>query len=527
MSETAETINNTEVWQPKNNPWLIALPTIFAAFMFVLDETIANVALPHMAGTFSVSREESTWILTSYLVASGIAITAVDWFSKLMGRKNFFIFSVILFTLSSIMCGLSNSIGMMILARIAQGFGGGGLLPVSQAVLLESFKPKERGQAMAVFGLVVVVAPIIGPVLGGWITDNYSWPWIFFINVPFGILTVSLAKSLLEDPPYARKQKNVKLDASGFFLLTVWLATLQVILDKGNNADWFNAPWICRLTIICVLSGFLFFVSQMKKESLVDLRVFKDLNFSAGTIIQVVIQGVLLASVAILPQFLQSVMGYTAFLSGLTIMPRGIGALTSMVLFGILSTRVDNRLLAVVGLALIGTAGLEFGFLNLQISSINIAIPNFIFGLGMGFAMMPLVSLSVATLSNSQMTNASGLQSLLKNIGGAIGTSIVTTLISRFSQMHQNMMVEHLNPLNPVFVAKFETTKAALTAYMHHSVADYAAQYSLYGELIKQSTLWGFMEAFRICGIASLVVIPLVFLIKNFSKEETATESRN
>lgn len=522
MSEADETVNNTEAWQPRHNPWLIALPTIFAAFMFVLDETIANVALPHMAGTFSVSREESTWILTSYLVASGIAITAVDWFSKLMGRKNFFIFSVILFTFSSIMCGLSNSIGMMILARIAQGFGGGGLLPVSQAVLLESFKPKERGQAMAVFGLVVVVAPIIGPVLGGWITDNYSWPWIFFINVPFGILTVSLAKSLLEDPPYARKQEGVKLDAKGFFLLTVWLATLQVILDKGNNADWFNAPWICRLTLICVLSGFLFFISQMKKESLVDLRVFKDLNFSAGTIIQVVIQGVLLASVAILPQFLQSVMGYTAFLSGLTIMPRGIGALTSMVLFGILSTKIDNRLLAVVGLALIGTAGLEFGFLNLQISSMNIAVPNFIFGLGMGFAMMPLVSLSVATLSNSQMTNASGLQSLLKNIGGAIGTSIVTTLISRFSQMHQNMMVEHLTPLNPVFTAKFEATKAALTAYMHHSVADYAAQYSLYGELLKQSTLWGFMEAFRICGIASIIVIPLVFLIKNFPKDETS-----
>ena len=230
MNTSVETAEQ-EVWQPKHNPWLIALPTIFAAFMFVLDETIANVALPHMAGTFSVSREESTWILTSYLVASGIAITAVDWFSKLIGRKNFFIFSVILFTLSSVLCGISNSIEMIILARILQGFGGGGLLPVSQAVLLESFKPKERGQAMAVFGLVVVVAPIIGPVLGGWITDNYAWPWIFFINVPFGILTVTLAKMLLEDPPYARKQSGVKLDVAGFFLLTVWLTTLQIILD--------------------------------------------------------------------------------------------------------------------------------------------------------------------------------------------------------------------------------------------------------------------------------------------------------
>lgn len=524
MTESIENTNNTEVWQPKHNPWLIALPTIFAAFMFVLDGTIANVALPHMAGTFSVSREESTWILTSYLVSSGIAITAVDWFCKLMGRKNFFIFSVALFTIFSVMCGIANSIGMMIIARILQGFGGGGLLPVAQAVLLESFKPKERGRAMAVFGLVIVVAPIIGPVLGGWITDNYSWPWIFFINVPFGILTICLTKMLLEDPPYARKQKGVKLDAKGFFLLTVWLTTLQIILDKGNNADWFNAPWICRLACICVLSGFLFFVSQMKKDSLVDLSIFKDRNFTAGTIIQVVIQGVLLASVAILPQFLQSIMGYTAFLSGLTIMPRGIGALCSMVLFGILSTRIDNRLLAIVGLSLIGVAGLKFGFLNLQISSVNIAIPNFIFGLGMGFAMMPLVSLSVATLANSQMTNASGLQSLLKNIGGAIGTSIVTTMISRFSQVHQFMMVEHLNPLNSVFTAKLTATKAALSAYMHPSVADYAAQYSMYGELLKQSTLWGFMETFRMCGIAALTVIPLVFLIKNFPKEETKTK---
>ncbi len=520
MNTSVETAEQ-EVWQPKHNPWLIALPTIFAAFMFVLDETIANVALPHMAGTFSVSREESTWILTSYLVASGIAITAVDWFSKLVGRKNFFIFSVTLFTLSSVLCGISNSIEMIILARILQGFGGGGLLPVSQAVLLESFKPKERGQAMAVFGLVVVVAPIIGPVLGGWITDNYAWPWIFFINVPFGILTVTLAKMLLEDPPYARKQSGVKLDVAGFFLLTVWLTTLQIILDKGNNADWFNAPWICRLSIICILTGFLFFVSQRKKDSLVDLRVFKDVNFSVGTFIQVIIQAVLLASVAILPQFLQSVMGYTAFLSGLTIMPRGVGALMSMFLFGFLSTKVDNRILAVVGLALIGTAGLEFGFLNLQISSINIVIPNFIFGLGMGFAMMPLISLSVATLSNAQMTNASGLQSLLKNIGGAIGTSLVSTMISRFSQMHQFMMVENLTPMNPVFTAKLEATQAALSAYMHTSTAHYAAQYSLYGELLKQSTLWGFMESFRICGIAAIVVIPLVMLIKNFPKEET------
>lgn len=519
MTEEVNNSNTQQVWQPEHNPWLLSLPTIFAAFMFVLDETIANVALPHMAGSFSVSREESTWILTSYLVASGIVITAVDWFSKLFGRKKFFIYSVILFTFSSFLCGLAKSMDFMVFARIMQGLGGGALLPIAQAVMLEAFKPNERGRAMAVFGLVIVTAPIIGPVIGGWITDNYSWPWIFYINIPFGILTVLLAKTFLEDPPYAKKQKHVHLDKAGFLYLTVWLVSLQVILDKGNNADWFNAPWICRLTIISVLAGFLFFVSQRKKNSLVDLKVFKDINFTAGTIIQVVIQAVLLASVAVLPQFLQTLMGYTAFLSGLTIMPRGMGALTASVLFGLLTTRVDNRFLAIVGLALIGTSGMVFGSLNLQISSINIAIPNFIFGLGMGFSMMPLVSLSVVTLANSQMTNASGLQSLLKNIGGAIGTSLIATVISRYSQIHQNMMVEHLSFSNPVYLAKLQSVTAGLSAYMHHSVASYAAQYSLYAELLQQSTLWGFIEAFRMCGLACIMIIPLVFLLKKIPKE--------
>jgi DHA2 family multidrug resistance protein len=509
----------TEEWQPSVNPWLVALPTVFAAFMFVLDETIANVALPHMAGSFSISRSESTWILTSYLVASGIAITAVDWFCKLIGRKNFFIVSVILFTVASVLCGLSNSIEMILLARILQGFGGGGLLPVAQAALLESFAPKERGGAMAIFGLVVVVAPIIGPVIGGWITDNYSWPWIFFINLPIGILTVILAKMFLEDPPYARKQKNVKLDKSGFFYLTIWLVTLQIVLEKGNDLDWFNSPIICRLSIISVLGGILFLLSQRKKESLIDLRVFKDLNFTTGTFIQIIIQGVLLASVAILPQFLQSLMGYTAFLSGLTIMPRGLGALASMVIYGLISKKVDNRLLTIVGLICLSVAGLKFGFLNLQIASINIAIPNFIFGLGMGLSAMPLISLSVATLRNEQMTNASGVQNLLKNIGGAIGTSVVSTMITRYSQVHQNMMVQSLTDLNPIYSEKLASTMAALSSYMHSSIAHYAAQYSLYNSLLQQSTLWGFMEAFRNCGIACFVLIPLVFLIKNFPKE--------
>lgn len=497
------------------NPWLTILPVIFAAFMFVIDETIANVALPHMAGTFSASREESTWILTSYLVASGIVITAVDWFCRLMGRKNFFICSVVVFILSSIACGFSKSLEMMLAARILQGFGGGGLMPVAQAVLMESFPVEKRGRAMSVFGLVIVVAPIIGPVLGGWITDNFSWSWIFFINVPMGILTVILAKIFLFDPPYAAKQKNVRIDSIGFFLLTIWLVSLQVILDKGNDADWFNAPWICRLAVVCVISAVLFVWSQLKnKDSLIDLSVFKDLNFSIGTMIQIVIQGILLASLAVLPQFLQMMMGYTAYLSGLSMMPRGMGAVFALVLYNIFANKIDERLLAIIGLGLLGTAATKLGFLNLQISSMDIEIPNFIFGMGMAFAILPLVALSVVTLKNSQMTNAGGIQNLLKNIGGAIGTSIIATVISRYSQIHQSMLVHNLTPLNPAFTTKLQAIKNALSIYMNPSSADYAANYYIFGMLKQQASLLGFMEGFRMCALAAFIVIPFVFVIK-------------
>ncbi len=503
-------------WKPESNPWLVALPTIFAAFMFVLDETIANVALPHMAGTFSASHDESLWILTSYLVASGIMIPAVDWFSKLLGRRNFFICSILLFTFASFLCALSTSMTMIVCARALQGLGGGGLLPISQAVLLEAFPKEKRGKSMAVFGLVIVVAPILGPVIGGWITDNFDWTWVFLINIPIGFLTAYLAYELLEEPPYAQKQKGkVPIDGLGFLFLAIWLISLQVVLDKGNNQDWFNCDWIRKLAMVSVISMILFFWSQLtNKKALLDLKVFKDKNFTAGTIIQCVIQAVLLASVALLPQFLQMLMGYSAFLSGLSIMPRGVGAFISMIICGTLSQKVDNRLLAVFGLTLVGIASFWLGNLNLQIASINIAIPNFIFGLGMSFAFIPLVSLSVITLKNSQMTNASGLQNLLKNVSGAIGTSIAGTFVSRFSQIHQHYMVDNLNPMNPVYQIKLSSLIGAFSNMTNETVAQAMAQYSIYGDMVKQATLWGYMETFRIYSLATFVIIPLILFIR-------------
>ena len=511
--ENAAEIYDDEKYLPKH-PWICCIPVMMAVIIFALDGTIANVALPHMAGSFSATRDESMWILTSYLIASGIIIPSVGFFSKFFGRKNFYVISILMFTLASLLCGIAQNLGQMVLFRVLQGAGGGGIVPLSQAIMMESFPKNRRGTAMAVFGMGVIIVPIIGPMLGGWITDNWSWPWIFFINVPLGCVAAVIASKLLFNPPYSRRQKGVKFDGWGFFFLVLWLCSLQVFFDKGNNADWFNATWIrWTFTLSCV-SMLCFFITQWKREhSLIDMSVFKDKNFVIGTFIQVVMQAVLYATIAILPQFLQSMMGYTAFLSGRTMMPRGIGSMTAMMICALIADKVDKRILVAIGLSILGLAGMSFGFLNLQIANMNIMIPNCLMGFGVGLSMIPIINLSLDTLKNEQMTNASGIQNLLKNIGGAIGTSLVATMLTRYAQVHQFMLVRNLTELNPNYIERVQATAGALSQYVHSSVAGYMAQYSLYGQLIKQSTLWAFMDAFRIFGFSCLVIIPLLLLL--------------
>lgn len=359
------------------NPWLTTVAVMSATFIFVLDGTIANVALPQMAGSFSSSNDEATWILTSYLIASGIVVPSVDWFSKLFGRKMFFIACVLLFTAASLLCGMSTSLDMMIFSRILQGFGGGALLPVSQAILLEAFPKEKRALAMSIFGFGVVVAPVIGPVLGGWLTDNWSWNWIFFINIPFGIFAAIASWLWIVDPPYAKKQPNPYIDYIGFTLLIIWLVTLQVVLDKGNNADWFNATWVCVVSGISFVAMVLFIYSQLKqKRAIIDLSVFKDMNFLLGTLILVLVNTVLYASTTIMPLFLQNLLGYSAFWSGYSLMPRGIGSVMMIALYSVTSDKVDFRIYTALGLILLGVSGLMFGFLNLEISMFNIVLPN-------------------------------------------------------------------------------------------------------------------------------------------------------
>ena len=334
----------------------------------------------------------------------------------------------------------------------------------------------------------------------------------FYINVPFGAAAILMCNEILEDPPYAAKQANVKTDGVGFFFLATWLITLQIVLDKGNNADWFNSTWVCWTFAVSVLSCILFFISQFKnKESLIDLSVFRDRNFLNGTAILVTINLILYAALAILPQFLQTMLGYTAFLSGFSMMPRGLGCLVSVLVCAAIADYVDNRKLVAVGLVFIGLGGFVFGNLNLQISTINILMPNFLYGLG--FAMIPLITLSNNTLQNCQMTNASGVQNMLKNIGGAVGTSFVATAITRFSQVHQHYLVDHLNDLNPVFSSKVSALTGALSSYAHPSIASYMAENTLYNQMIQQAHLLAYMDTFRIFGILAIIVIPLLFFI--------------
>ena len=514
------TVEKAEEWKPSGNPWLLILPVMLATFMYALDETVANVALPHIAGTYSVSSQESIWVLTSYLMASSIVIPMIDFFCKFLGRKNFFMLGVFVFTIASFLCGISNSIGMIVVARALQGFGGACLMPMAQSVCMETFTGEARNKAMAVFGLVVIVAPILGPVMGGWITENWSWPYIFFINVPVGFICIALAKKFLEDPPYARKQQNVHLDKSGFLWLCIWLIPLQIVFDKGNDADWFNAPWICWLSVIALTGAVLFFISQVKhKNPLVKLDVFKDSNYLCGTGMLILINAVLLASLAILPQLLQYMLGYDSFLSGLAIMPRGLGAFTALMIFGGLGGKISYKTYGIIGLLCLGTGGWMLGMLNLQINPMNIAIPNFVFGVGLVFTMMPITTLSCITLRNEQMTNASGLQNLLKTIGGAIGTSLVATMISRFSQVHQHGLVKSMNELNPNFAERINMYANSLI----HQAGDmmnstYLAGKMLYNQLIQQSTLCAYMTTFKVFAVACFILIPFMFLLKGEQK---------
>ncbi len=489
---------------------------MLATFMEVLDTSIAAVALPYIAGSLSATNNEATWVLTSYLVANAIVLPASTWFSLRFGRKRFLIACIIIFTVSSFMCGAATSLGMILIARAVQGAGGGALQPLSQSILLESFPPEKRGSAMAVFALGVVVAPVLGPTLGGWLTDAYSWRWAFYINIPVGIFAVYMISRYVKDPSYVRDAHPGKLDGIGLGLLAVWLGCLQIILDKGQEDDWFGAPWIrwaFGLLIICLV---LFLVREfLHKHPLVDLRVFKHRNFTLGCLLIGLFGAAIYGLVTLLPLFYQELLGYTALAAGWAVSPRGVGAIIAMPLIGYLTARIDNRWLIVFGFFLFAIASLWFGEVNLSIGQWTFLWAIIISGFGSGCVFVPLSTTTMAFLKNEEIGNASGLYNLLRNIGGSIGISVVNTIVARHQQLHRNEMAGSLNAGRVTVEGAVHGIQGLLSA-QGTPPADAAHQaYALLGRgLDAQARLWSYVDDFRYMAIMCFACIPIVLALK-------------
>ena len=499
-------------WQPSFSPWLIAASVMLATFMEVLDSSVANVALPHIAGSLSATTEEATWVLTSYLVSNAIMLPATSWLSSVFGRKRFLMTCVVIFTLASALCGAATSLGMLIVARILQGAGGGALQPIAQSVLLESFPPEKRGAAMAVFGLGVVVAPLIGPTLGGWITDNYSWRWVFYINLPVGALAIVMTRLFIEDPPYIRNQRPGRIDYIGFGLMALGLATMQLVLDLGQREDWFASARIVWATTLAVIALVAFVIWELTTDApIVNLRVFKNRNFAVGTLLISSVGIVLYSSTALLPLFLQTLLGYPALQSGLAVSPRGFGSIISMLVVGRLIGKVDSRFLIMFGFGVLAWSIWMLGGLNLEIATRNVVWPNIISGFALGFIFVPLTTTTMGTLTNEQMGNASGLYNLMRNTGGSVGIALVTTLLARGAQTHQAALVANLTPYDPALQQRLHELIATLG---NSATAMQQAYRTIYGTLVRQAMLLSYTDNFRLLAALCVVCIPAALLFK-------------
>jgi len=511
---------------PQVNPWMVAVSVMLATFMVVLDSSIANVALPHIAGSLSASTDESTWVLTSYLVSNGIMLPASGWLARRIGRKRLLMLSILAFTGASMLCGIAVNMPMLILARILQGAGGGGMQPLAQAILLEGFPPDMHGKAMAAYGVGIVVAPVVGPTLGGWITDSYTWRWIFYINLPVGLLALFMANLYVWDPPYLRHKTRVAIDGIGFGLMAVWLGAMQLVLDKGQEADWFGATWICWTAAISVLA-FLAFVARelLHRDPLVQLRILLNRNFLFGTMIAGLYGVALYGLTALMPLFLQTVLGYSALASGLAVSPRGLGSVVAMILVGMVSNRIDNRVLLAFGFAVFGYSALVLSDVNLTISMGSVAIPNFINGFGGGFVFVPLTTMTMGLLKKTEIGNAAGIYNLVRNIGGSIGISALTANLVRGAQVHQNYLAAQVSPSDPAA----GTALAGLAAHFQVFGADAVTAHrealgALYGSMQQQAAVLAYADNFRLLGYLTLASIPLVLLLKRPRAGEKSKE---
>ena len=502
--------------KPGVNPWIVAVSVMLATFMEVLDTSIAAVALPYIAGSVSATNDEATWVLTSYLVANAIVLPASGWLSLRFGRKRFLVGCIILFTISSFACGASTSLVMILIARTIQGAGGGALQPLSQSILLETFPPQKRGVAMAVFALGVVVAPVLGPTLGGWLTDAYSWRWAFYINIPVGAFATFMILRYVEDPPYIKEAHPGKLDLLGLGFLAVWLGCLQIILDKGQEDDWFAATWIRYAATALAISFVGFIVRELvHKKPLVDLRVFRHRNFTLGCILIGLFGAAIYGTITLLPLFYQEVLGYTALAAGLAVSPRGIGAICAMPIIGYLTAKIDNRWLIVFGFTLFGLSSLRFGNVDLSISQWTLLWAIVISGFGSGCIFVPLSTTTMNGIPNQEIGNAAGLYNLLRNIGGSIGIAVVNTIVIRHEQLHRTELSHNLSAGRSGVQAALQSTQQFLMTQGASATTALAQAQALVNQALNgQARLWSYVDDFRYMALVCFCCIPIVLALK-------------
>jgi len=502
-------------WKPKYNPWLIALTVTIATFMEVLDTSIANVALPHIAGSVGASQEEATWVLTSYLVSSAVVLPISGWLSDRFGRKRFYMVCVTMFTACSLLCGLAPTLPALILARILQGLGGGGLAPSEQAILADTFPIEKRGQAFALYGMAVVVAPAIGPTLGGWLTDNYNWHWIFFINLPFGLLSLFLSNRMVEDPPElkARMQRRSPVDFIGLGAVALGVGLLEFTLDKGQEKDWFGSGQIQLTAFLAVITLIFFaFWEWRHPDPIVDLKMLKNRNFGTAVFLQLVLGMVLFGSTVLIPQYLQVLLGYTAERAGMVLSPAGFVMMIMMAVAGRTLGKGDPRLMVMLGYLATAIGLFNLTRLDLYTAYGTATLWRMLQVIGLPFIFIPISTLNYVGVPRSKMNQISSLSNFARNIGGSAGTALLTTYLARSAQVHQLNLASNLSAGSAAVMREIERF-ASLT---HSSIA--AAQYpalaEIYGQMQRQAMMLAYKNAFAILAGVVLLLSPLVWIMR-------------
>jgi MFS transporter, DHA2 family, multidrug resistance protein len=507
-------------WKPKHNPWLVALTVTLATFMEVLDTSIANVALPHMAGSLGASQEEATWVLTSYLVSSAVVLPISGWLATRYGRKRFYMTCVVMFTVCSFLCGIAQSLPMLIIARILQGAGGGGLAPSEQAILADTFPVSKRGQAFAVYGMAVVVAPAIGPTLGGWITDNFNWHWIFFINIPIGILSIFLSNRMVEDPPYLQEQRNKvgKVDTMGLGLITIGVGFLEFVLDKGQEKDWFGDTKITTFFILAVVTLVAFVIWEWNHpDPIVDLKLLKNRNFGTAIFLQFILGMVLFGSTVLIPQFLQVLMGYTAERAGMALSPAGFLMMATMPIAGLIVSKgkMDARLLVSIGYAITAIGLYNLTHLDLQTDFTTIVLWRMFQVSGLAFIFIPISTLNYVGVPFNKNNQISSFSNFARNLGGSVGTAMLTTFLQRTQQVHQSTLGANLVPGSMRYSEFIDNTKQSLMRLGQSS--DQASQTAVghaYQMLLQQASMLSYMNAFWLLSVIIACLIPLPFIMR-------------